>query len=45
MTLTYPDYKILTNNYYLASSIDISLELSDALAIRTVIMLPERAGE
>ena len=45
MTLIYPDYKILTDNYYLASSIDISLELSDSLGLRTVIMLPERAGE
>lgn len=45
MTLTYPEYKILTDSYYLASSIDISLELSGALGQKTVIMLPEKAGE
>ncbi|MDR1195024.1 MAG: protein phosphatase 2C domain-containing protein [Endomicrobium sp.] len=45
MTLTYPEYKILTDNYYLAASIDISLELSGSLGNKTVIMLPEKAGE
>jgi hypothetical protein len=45
MTLTYPEYKILTDNYYLAASIDISLELSGSLGQKTVIMLPEKAGE
>ncbi|MCL2144566.1 MAG: protein phosphatase 2C domain-containing protein [Endomicrobia bacterium] len=45
MTLTYPGYKILTDNYYLAASIDISLELSGSLGQKAVIMLPEKAGE
>lgn len=45
MTLTYPEYRILTDNFYLASSIDISLELSGSLGQKTVIMLPEKAGE
>lgn len=45
MTLTYPGYKILKDNYYLAASIDMSLELSGTLGKKTVIMLPEKAGE
>ncbi|MDR2426053.1 MAG: protein phosphatase 2C domain-containing protein [Endomicrobium sp.] len=45
ITLIYPEYKILTDNYYLTASIDISLELSGSLGYKTVIMLPEKAGE
>jgi Serine/threonine protein phosphatase len=45
MTLIYPKFKILNDSYFLADSIDLSLELSGSLAQKSVIMLPEKAGE
>jgi serine/threonine protein phosphatase PrpC len=45
MNLTYPNYKILDNNYYLVNSINMSFEYSGDLTPETVIMFPERSGE
>jgi len=45
MYLTYPRYKILNDNYYLADSVKLTLELSGTLGQKTVIMLPEKMGE
>lgn len=45
MTLSYPKYKILNNNYYLVDSVNLSLELSSDLRQETVLMLPEKVGE
>ncbi|MDR2428150.1 MAG: hypothetical protein LBD19_04360, partial [Endomicrobium sp.] len=42
LSLKYPGFKILDENYNLADSLKLSIELSESLKSKTVIMLPEK---
>ncbi len=45
MTLSYPEYKILNDNYDFVDSVKLSLELSGAIGHKTILMLPEKVGD
>jgi hypothetical protein len=42
LSLKYPGFKILDENYNLADSLKLSVELSESLKSKTVIMLPDK---
>lgn len=45
ISLSYPDYKVLNDSYYLVNSVNVSLELSGELGQKVVIMLPDQVEE
>ncbi|MDR1103841.1 MAG: protein phosphatase 2C domain-containing protein [Endomicrobium sp.] len=45
LSLNYPGFKILDENYNLVDSLKFSVELSESLKSKTVIMLPEKREE
>ena len=45
VSLSYPNYKVLNDSYYLVNSVNISLELSGELGQKVIIMLPDQVEE
>jgi hypothetical protein len=45
LSLKYPGFKILDENYNLTDSLKLSVELSGTLRPKTIIMLPEKIEE
>lgn len=45
VSLSYPNYKVLNDSYYLVNSLNLSLELSGELGHKVIIMLPDQVEE